>query len=66
MPILLQGAADEKNKVDKVLNFHYLICVLLPVLKKINKDHNIELEIEANVRGIFVVWLLLYAVVQGF
>ncbi|KAM7256579.1 hypothetical protein ACFE04_012320 [Oxalis oulophora] len=41
----------EKNKFDKVLWFHYLICKLLPIWKQINQEEHIELEIEANLKG---------------
>ncbi|XP_022720535.1 lysine-specific demethylase JMJ25-like isoform X2 [Durio zibethinus] len=41
----------DKNKVDKVLYFHYLICMLLPVLKQINQDQSVEIEVEANIKG---------------
>ncbi|KAK6283679.1 hypothetical protein POUND7_002631 [Theobroma cacao] len=41
----------DKNKVDKVLHFHYLICMLLPVLKQINQDQSVEIEVEAKVKG---------------
>ncbi|XP_022716006.1 lysine-specific demethylase JMJ25 isoform X2 [Durio zibethinus] len=41
----------DKNKVDKVLHFHYLICMLLPVLKQINQDQGDEIEVEAKVKG---------------
>ncbi|KAJ0081400.1 hypothetical protein Patl1_10911 [Pistacia atlantica] len=44
---LLRG----KNEVDKVLHFHYFICMLLPVLKHINQDQSIELEIEEKIKG---------------
>ncbi|CAJ1936298.1 unnamed protein product [Sphenostylis stenocarpa] len=40
-----------KSRVDRILHFHYLICMLLPVLKQINEDQNIELETEAKVKG---------------
>ncbi|CAK7350738.1 unnamed protein product [Dovyalis caffra] len=43
--------SKEKSKVDKVLHFHYLICMLLPILKHINQDQSIELEIEAKIKG---------------
>lgn len=46
-----QGFSRDKIKVDKVLHFHYLICMLLPILKQINHDHNIELQIEAKIKG---------------
>ncbi|XWS19511.1 hypothetical protein CRYUN_Cryun31cG0022400 [Craigia yunnanensis] len=41
----------DKNKVDKVLHFHYLICLLLPVLKQINQDQSVEIEVEAKIKG---------------
>ncbi|XWS18284.1 hypothetical protein CRYUN_Cryun32bG0030600 [Craigia yunnanensis] len=41
----------DKNKVDKVLHFHYLICMLLPVLKQINQDQSVEIEVEAKIKG---------------
>ncbi|XP_075513746.1 lysine-specific demethylase JMJ28-like isoform X1 [Primulina tabacum] len=41
-----------KRKVNKIKLLHYLIYMLLPVLKQINHDHSIELESEAMVTGI--------------
>ncbi|XVF27748.1 hypothetical protein REPUB_Repub14bG0135300 [Reevesia pubescens] len=41
----------DKNKVDKVLYFHYLICMLLPVLKQIKQDQSVEIEVEAKIKG---------------
>ncbi|XP_057961547.1 lysine-specific demethylase JMJ28 isoform X2 [Malania oleifera] len=41
---------SNKNKVDRILHFHYLICMLLPALEQINQDQSIELEIEAKIR----------------
>ncbi|XP_022950666.1 lysine-specific demethylase JMJ25 isoform X2 [Cucurbita moschata] len=38
--------------VGKILRFHYLICVLLPILKQINIEKHAELETEAMVKGI--------------
>ncbi|KAL6201103.1 hypothetical protein ACLB2K_024818 [Fragaria x ananassa] len=40
-----------KNKVEVILHFHYLVCMLLPVLKQINQDQKFELEAEAKMRG---------------
>ena len=37
--------------VGKILRFHYLICVLLPMLKQINIEKHAELETEAMVKG---------------
>lgn len=48
-----QDFSGDKHKVEVILCFHYLICMLLPVLKQINQDQNDELEIEATIRGIF-------------
>ncbi|KAB5560524.1 hypothetical protein DKX38_005481 [Salix brachista] len=45
--------SKEKSEVDKVLHFHYLICMLLPILKQINQDQSIEIEIEAKIKGYF-------------
>ncbi|KAG6778660.1 hypothetical protein POTOM_015000 [Populus tomentosa] len=44
--------SKERSKVDKVLHFHYLICMLLPILKQINQDQSIEIEIEAKIKGL--------------
>ncbi|KAG5014904.1 hypothetical protein JHK85_021040 [Glycine max] len=40
-----------KSRVDRILHFHYLICMLLPVLKQISEDQNIELETEVKIKG---------------
>ncbi|XP_054777838.1 lysine-specific demethylase JMJ28 [Prosopis cineraria] len=40
-----------KSRVDRILCFHYMICMLLPVLKQISADHNIELEAEVKNKG---------------
>ncbi|KAE9595021.1 putative chromatin regulator PHD family [Lupinus albus] len=42
---------DGKSRVDRILHFHYLICMLLPVLKQISEDQQTELETEAKVNG---------------
>lgn len=42
----------EKNKALRVLNLHYLMCMLLPVLKQINLEQSTELEVEAKRKGI--------------
>jgi lysine-specific demethylase 3 len=33
------------------LHFHYLVCLLLPVLKQISEDQHTELETEAKNTG---------------
>ncbi|XP_027191594.1 lysine-specific demethylase JMJ28-like isoform X2 [Cicer arietinum] len=39
-----------KSRVDRILHFHYLICMLLPVLKRLSEDREAELEREAKIR----------------
>ncbi|KAF8411244.1 hypothetical protein HHK36_003791 [Tetracentron sinense] len=41
----------DQNKVNKIPHLHYLVCLLLPVLKQINQDQRIELEIQAKLEG---------------
>jgi hypothetical protein len=48
---LFQDSLGEKDKVEKLLRFHYLICMLLPVLKRMNQDQSFELETEATTEG---------------
>lgn len=48
---IFQEFLRDKNKVDKVLDFHYLICMLLPVFKQINQDQSVEIDVEAKVQG---------------
>lgn len=48
---LFQDSLGENNKVEKILRFHYMICMLLPVLKRINQDQSVELETEAITKG---------------
>ena len=45
--------------IGKILRFHYLICVLLPILKQINIEMHAELETEAMVKGSFEIHQLL-------
>ncbi|CAJ2678394.1 unnamed protein product [Trifolium pratense] len=40
-----------KSRVDRILHFHYLICMLLPVLKRISENLETELETEAKIKG---------------
>ncbi|XP_010529387.1 PREDICTED: uncharacterized protein LOC104806269 isoform X2 [Tarenaya hassleriana] len=40
-----------RSEIDRVLHLHYLICMLLPVLKQINAEHKTELEREAEMKG---------------
>ncbi|KAF1882305.1 hypothetical protein Lal_00038951 [Lupinus albus] len=42
---------DGKSGVHQILHFHYLICMLLPVLKQISEDQHTELETEAKIKG---------------
>lgn len=48
---LFQDSLREKYNVGKILHLHYLICMLLPVLKQINLDQSDELETEATTKG---------------
>jgi lysine-specific demethylase 3 len=38
---MFQDLSKEKSEVDKVSYFHYLIWMLLPILKQINQDQSI-------------------------
>ncbi|XP_058749821.1 lysine-specific demethylase JMJ28-like [Vicia villosa] len=40
-----------RNSVHRILHFHYLICMLLPVLKQISEEQRTELETEAKNKG---------------
>lgn len=51
-PHFIQDCYSGKRKVNKIKLLHYLIHMLLPVLKQVNHDHSIELESEAMVTGI--------------
>lgn len=51
LKIMFQDLLKANNEVDKVLHFHYLICMLLPIVRQINQDQNVELEIEAKIKG---------------
>ncbi|KAK1378936.1 hypothetical protein POM88_025680 [Heracleum sosnowskyi] len=42
---------QDTEKIEKLQQLHYLMKMLLPVLKKMNLDHSIELEIEAKIKG---------------
>lgn len=39
------------SRVDRILHFHYLVCMLLPVIKQISEDQHAELETEAKNKG---------------
>ncbi|KAK4761286.1 hypothetical protein SAY87_006179 [Trapa incisa] len=47
-----QELQDDESRADKILSFHYLICVLLPILKQIDLKQSIVLELEAKVKGL--------------
>ncbi|CAJ1961520.1 unnamed protein product [Sphenostylis stenocarpa] len=40
-----------KSRVDRILHFHYLVCMLLPVMKQIKEDHHMGVETKAKVKG---------------
>ncbi|KAI4342948.1 hypothetical protein MLD38_027508 [Melastoma candidum] len=46
-----QEPSSLEIRADKILCSHYLISMLLPVIKKINQEKSIELEVEAKLRG---------------
>lgn len=41
----------DKRKICKIQLLHYLISLLLPVLKQINREQNMELEMEGMITG---------------
>ncbi|MED6211885.1 hypothetical protein PIB30_077882 [Stylosanthes scabra] len=41
-----------KSRVGRILHLHYLICMLLPVLKQISEYQHTQLETEARLKGI--------------
>ncbi|XP_011620489.2 lysine-specific demethylase JMJ25 [Amborella trichopoda] len=47
----VKDSLREANKVDKIRHAHYMICMLLPVLKQIYFEQKMEWEMEANLRG---------------
>lgn len=49
--LLFQEYLTGKRRVDRILHFHYLICMLLPVLKKISEEQDTLLETEAKIKG---------------
>lgn len=49
--LFFQACLSGKSRVDRILHFHYLICMLLPVLKRISEDQDTELETEAKIKG---------------
>jgi lysine-specific demethylase 3 len=49
--LLFQSYLSGKSRVDRILHFHYLICMLLPVLKRISENLETELETEAKLKG---------------
>lgn len=49
--LLFQAYLSGKSRVDRILHFHYLICMLLPVLKRLSEDREAELEREAKIRS---------------
>ncbi|CAN1810863.1 Lysine-specific demethylase JMJ28 [Linum perenne] len=54
MPIAaLQEFSNEGRQVNKVLYFHYMICMLLPVLIQMNKDLTVEMKMEAKRKADF-------------
>lgn len=61
-----QELSSDHSRADKILHSHHLISVLLPVLKEINEERSIELEVEAKVKGTEVSQLQVHQVECGF
>ncbi|KAL1331762.1 hypothetical protein HN51_049027 [Arachis hypogaea] len=40
-----------KSRVGRILHLHYLLCMLLPVLKQISEYQDTQLETEARIKG---------------
>lgn len=59
--LLFQANLSSKSRVDRILHFHYLICMLLPVLKRISENRETELETEAKIKGIFILLILMFS-----
>lgn len=51
----LQDCYRGEKKLDRIHLLHYIINILLPVVKQINRDQDIELEKEAKITGTVVV-----------
>jgi [histone H3]-dimethyl-L-lysine9 demethylase len=49
--LLFQAYLSSKSRVDRILHFHYLICMLLPLLKRISENRETELATEAKIKG---------------
>ncbi|CAN1222055.1 Lysine-specific demethylase JMJ28 [Linum grandiflorum] len=47
-----EEVSNKERQVNKVLYFHYMICMLLPMLKKMNKDLAAETKMEAKIKGL--------------
>jgi lysine-specific demethylase 3 len=41
-----------RSDIDRVLHLHYAVCMLLPVLKEINAEHKVEVENDAEKKGV--------------
>lgn len=49
---MFQGSQSVRSDIDRVLHLHYAVCMLLPVLKEINAEHKIEVENDAEKKGV--------------
>ncbi|XP_018460844.1 lysine-specific demethylase JMJ28 isoform X2 [Raphanus sativus] len=46
-----KNSRNVRNDIDRVLHLHYAVCMLLPVLKGINSEDNVEVENGTETKG---------------
>jgi lysine-specific demethylase 3 len=49
---MFQDSQSVRSDIDRVLHLHYAVCMLLPVLKEINAEHKVEVENDAEKKGV--------------
>lgn len=49
---MLQDSQSGRGEIDRVLHLHYAVCMLLPVLKEINAERKVEVENDAEKKGV--------------
>lgn len=50
-PKIFQDLFNNEKRVSKIQHLQYLVYMLLPVLEQINQGQNMELELEAKLKG---------------
>eukprot|EP01018_Ginkgo_biloba_P010516 Gb_24423 [translate_table: standard] len=48
----MKSSMKETSNVDKIRHLHYLLSLVLPVLKQIHNEQCLEQEVEARIRGL--------------